>query len=186
MKLNLGSGKLLKDGFTNVDILDMDFDSIMGADGKKAEYVKADIRELPFKDNTAEYVEMMSVIEHIPFLEVLPTMQEIHRVMKPEGKLVLLTDNFDGVAIDWIRAVMAGGITIRVLETVFGNQEHEGEFHKSGFNPNLLYEVLNGAGFKKIEIQNIPQNAPVPQFGTVPAQPNKFIRTDQLYARAKK
>jgi len=176
MKLNLGSGKLLRKGFTNVDILNL----------KEKNYVKADIRKLPFKDNSADYVEMMSVLEHIPFRQVIPTLQEVHRVMKPKATIVLLTDNFDAVAIDWIRAVMAGRLNERVLETVYGNQKHKGEFHRSGFNPKLLHEALSSAGFYSIKIQNIPQNSPIPQFGTLPAQPNKFIRTDQLYAKAVK
>ena len=176
MKLNLGSGTILKSGFINVDIIDQ----------KAKNYVKADIRKLPFKDDYADYVEMMSVLEHIPFREVTDTLKEIRRVMKWGAELVLLTDNFDCVAVDWIRAVMDGRMGEEIMETVFGNQKHDGEFHKSGFNPKLLYEALSNAGFHNIRIQNVPQNTPVPQFGTVPAEPDKFIRTDQLYAKAVK
>jgi predicted SAM-dependent methyltransferase len=174
MKLNLGCGNILRKGFKNVDILDI----------KASNYVKADIRRLPFKDSSVDYVEMMSVLEHLPFREVASTLKEIYRVMKLGSEIVILTDNFDGVAIDWIRAVMAGRVGEEVMETVYGNQKHKGEFHKSAFNPRLLHEALANVGFGDIKIQNIPQNSPIPQFGTVPAQPDKFIRTDQLYARA--
>src|SRR3972149_5524962 len=126
MKLNLGCGTQQKKGFVNVDNY---------VEGKKGyEFVKADIRKLPFEDNTVEYVEMMSVLEHLPYRDTITALDEIYRVMRPGAELVLLTENFDGLAMSWIRMCMEGFNPqeyIDTVETIYGNQLNDGEFHKA-------------------------------------------------------
>lgn len=73
MKINLGCGKLHKQGYINADIVepaDVLFDVEMG---------------IPYKDNNFERVEADNVIEHIgdKFIFV---MNEIYRVLEKEGE----------------------------------------------------------------------------------------------------
>lgn len=177
--LNLGCGLRQRKGFINVD-------NYVEKSGK-AKFVKADIRKLPFENDYADYVEMMSVLEHIPFNDVLKVLAEISRVMKPGAELVIQTENFDGIALDWARMCMEGWNPqeyMNVMETVYGNQRHEGEFHKTAFNPRFMDACLRAVGFRIKSMANYPKNSPIPEFGTVPADPKRFLRSDQLLAVA--
>lgn len=184
MKLNLGSGVRLFPGYTNVDILDKKH--VKG----KAKYVQADIRKLPFKDSSVDQAEMYSVIEHFPFREVEGVFKEVYRVLKKGGKLIIKTDDFDGVAIDWIRMRM-GSFKLEdyqsVMETVYGNQQHGGEFHKTCMTPEFLNWALNKAGFKKGIITKLPKNMPIKRVGGMfKPDDDKVYRNDQILVEAEK
>lgn len=82
-KLNLGSGEDYKEGFVNVDWQPL---------------TKADVEHnlntfpYPFEDNHFDYIEAFHVLEHLdrPF----DVMRELHRLLKPEGKLVVKVPHF--------------------------------------------------------------------------------------------
>lgn len=184
IKLNLGSGIRLFPGYINVDILDKKH--VVG----KAKYVQADIRKLPFKDNYADQIEMFSVIEHFPFREVTDVLTEVYRVLKPKGKLIIVTDDFDGIAVDWIR-MRIDEFTLEdyqnVMETVYGNQQHDGEFHKSCMTPDFLNWALAKAGFTKGTMKRFHKFTPVVLVGGMfPIKKGMVYRNDQLFVEAEK
>ena len=188
MKLNLGSGARLKKGFTNVDILTEE--EVRQVCKVKAKYVQADIHKLPFEDNFADYVEMYTVIEHIPFREVVDVLKEIRRVMKNDAKMVIVTDDFDGIARDWqsmrLERLRKGSFDLQtyvnVMETVYGSQRYGGDEHKSCMTPDFLNWALVQAGFKKGNFTIYGKNTPVPKIGTEPARKDKVFRADMLVA----
>lgn len=55
--------------------------------GKKADLRKADATRLPFSDNTFDCIYSFGVIHHIP--EAERVLAEVHRVLKPGGKVML-------------------------------------------------------------------------------------------------
>lgn len=57
----------------------------------KSECVVGSILEIPFPDNTFDFVVSSEVIEHTP--DPYKALHEIHRVLKPGGKMVLSTPN---------------------------------------------------------------------------------------------
>ena len=57
----------------------------------KASFVNCDARNLPFKDSTFDVVTCFHVIEHIE--DGLTVLEEIHRVLKTGGWLLLVTPN---------------------------------------------------------------------------------------------
>lgn len=75
MKLNLGCGNDIREGYVNLDRA-----SLPGVD------VVHDLNKLPlpFKDDQFDYVLCKDIIEH---LEYIPVLAEIHRIMKPGGIL---------------------------------------------------------------------------------------------------
>jgi SAM-dependent methyltransferase len=82
-KLNLGCGRFPKPGFVNVDWVDTP-----GVD------VVHDLTRLPypFEDGQFERIEADHVIEHLA--SVFDVMREFHRLLKPNGLLVLRVPHF--------------------------------------------------------------------------------------------
>ncbi len=72
MKLNLGCGKDIKQGYVNIDKVFLEGVNII-----------CDIEELPFKNNVFDKILCKHVLEHINNL--IDIMTEIHRVLKEEG-----------------------------------------------------------------------------------------------------
>ena len=82
-KLNFGSGEFRKEGYVNVD-----WNPLSNPD------VAHDLNVMPypFEDNTFDLVEAVHVLEHLdrPF----SVMKELHRILKPEGKLLIKVPHF--------------------------------------------------------------------------------------------
>ena len=95
MKLNLGCGDNLLDGYINVDKYD------------KAADVQADITELPYEDNSVDKIVAYQVIEHVPYNLNDKLFAEIYRVLKPAGTAILETPDIDVVAVK----ILQEGIT---------------------------------------------------------------------------
>ena len=74
MKLNVGCGRNLLEGWINLD--------------KTGGDIKADLNErLPFEDNSATHILMSHVLEHIQ--NPLPMMEELYRIAKPGCLMVV-------------------------------------------------------------------------------------------------
>jgi SAM-dependent methyltransferase len=132
VKLNLGSGgsPITDDGWTNVDLY---------ADAD----VKADMLDLPYEDGAVEEIHCAHALEHLAAAEIHPALIEWLRVLKPGGKLTVVVPNMDFIAAVWLHA----GDRAYAHHLIFGSQEHEGEFHKSGWRPGDMNSDLVGAGF---------------------------------------
>ena len=75
LAINLGSGYTnLSDDVYNVDLLPYDSVNVI-----------CDIENLPFKDNSIDYILNVAVLEHVP--NAPAAIAEIYRVLKPGGKL---------------------------------------------------------------------------------------------------
>ena len=82
-KLHLGCGEIKKEGYVNVDWKDSTNPDVV-----------YDLNKLPysFGSNTFEVIEAIHVLEHLdkPF----EVMRELHRILKPEGKLLIKVPHF--------------------------------------------------------------------------------------------
>lgn len=77
MKLDLGCGRLVKEGFVGCDKFPT-----------SEEILKIDMDEkLPFKDNSIEEVYMDNSLEHVRNYDF--TLMEIHRILKSGGKITI-------------------------------------------------------------------------------------------------
>jgi SAM-dependent methyltransferase len=80
IKLNLGSGRIQKTGFTNIDLVQI-------IDGNKKQLVDVvmdlDKAPLPYEDNSVDEICAENVLEHINDLK--HTMNECWRVLKVGG-----------------------------------------------------------------------------------------------------
>lgn len=86
LKLNLGSGLRPQPGCVNIDNRpevnpDIILDITTG---------------LPFPDNSVDRVFAYDILEHIPIGKTVPLIEEIYRVLKPNGVLEHFTPSTDG------------------------------------------------------------------------------------------
>jgi len=110
IKLNIGSGRNLASGFINIDAFST-LKKIKAAykhekkkTPKGAKFVQAKVQNLPFRDNYANYVESIDMIEHIPMGDLSKAFAEMYRVLKPKGMLRVMTTSFDDVVRSWLDA----------------------------------------------------------------------------------
>lgn len=126
MRLNLGCGHEPLEGWTNVD-----------AYAEQADII-GDIRELQFED--VEDVLMVHVLEHFSWRETRQVLARVHGWMRKGGQLIVEVPDMQtitGEAMlnpDWIRYL-------------YGSQEHEGEYHRTGFTAHSLSMHLHATGF---------------------------------------
>jgi len=80
MKLNLGSGNDYRKGYVNVDRVKM----------PKVDFVH-DLNDLPlpFKDNSAEEIRLIHVLEHLKKQSLKKFFDELYRICKPNGLIFI-------------------------------------------------------------------------------------------------
>ena len=144
MRLNLGSGTDVREGFTNVDIRQLD-----GID------VVADARKLPFGDNEAELILGQDLIEHVPYLEVEDTLKEWFRVLSPNGVIELRTPDFSKIMRAFISRRLPEDEGFRLF---FGDQSpeaggYEAGGHKSGKSMLQWLETMKRLGFDNVTVE---------------------------------
>lgn len=132
LKLDIGAGATRRDvDYTTVDRYYPETD------------VRADMWALPFPDESVTDIWCEHALEHIPMVQVPPTLKEFYRVLQPGGRAIISVPNFDYIARYWL----TGDNRQWAEMMVFGNQAHEGEFHKCAFTAMLLRSDLEAAGF---------------------------------------
>ena len=77
IRLNIGSGPKKREGWVNVDI-----------SKKYKPEVVASVLKLPFKSSSVDEIFTQHMLEHIQDFEA--AMREMHRVLKPGGKLTII------------------------------------------------------------------------------------------------
>jgi len=87
MKINLGCGKDIREGWVNVDRVKIDGVDIVH-DLNKFPY--------PFKSNSADYISMKHILEHLD--DIPKVMEEIHRILKPYGKVEIIVPYYKSTA----------------------------------------------------------------------------------------
>lgn len=200
IQLNIGCGIHHFKGFINVDkFITKEFleKEIASKDEwaknivieKGSEFVQADVCKLPFKDNFADYIESIDMIEHLPMREVQRAFNEMCRVLKPGGKMCIFTTNFDGLAQQWVDTIKDKEfdevVYIDLAEVIYGNQHGPGNFHTVPINPAYANKLLQKAGFKSANLGLYPRGInQLPPLKTQKANPLYGLRSDCLYIEA--
>lgn len=96
--------------------------------------VRAYMWDMPFEDNTLDGIICLSALEHISKFQVMPTLAEFERVLKPGAYFAILTPDLDWVCKRWLEEPNVNWN----LDLIFGDQTHEGQFHKTGFTEDIF------------------------------------------------
>lgn len=195
-KLNIGCGLYHVKGFINIDYhltkemveKQIKMGNKVAKIEKGSEYLKADVMDLPFEDDSIDYIETIDMIEHLPFRSVGRALSEMRRVLKPKCKLRMLTVNFDTLAQEWVDDIKGKQFDpkryIDLMESIYGNQLHSGEFHKIAFNPIFLSAMFDATKWSKYKITSYPRFSAVPKFEATPFPKGSVMRTEALLVEA--
>lgn len=176
VNVNLGCGTHIVEGWVNID-------NYIGADTPY--FLQGDCREIPLENNSVDYLLCDNVLEHLPMCDVIPVIHEIKRVLKKGGRAVLIVPDFKNAVeswlkIDWDQAFNPIFFTY-LSEPIYGNQAHEGEYHKTPFTAGFFAYILKVAGFKDVKIIFHPQFGDSPNYPGV-RSPHANLRTAEIVA----
>lgn len=138
LKLNLGAGNDIKEGWRNLDIT-----------FAPPNYI--DIAEpLPFADATVDIIYSSHTVEHVDSPTALRFFDECFRVLKPGGVVRIAVPSVSQIAaqadqqyLDWLGTSGFGEPTLRsALRNIVLNHGH-----KSCWSFDILESVLCAAGF---------------------------------------
>ncbi len=142
MKINIGSGEVRFDGYTNVDVReDCGADIIAHAD------------DLPFTDGSVEAIIAHDIYEHVPRTLAPSLLAEWHRVLRSGGELNLRCPNMHALAVQLTYWHDKPSRQLDdLLNNIFGGHlwGPDGCFdqHHYGYSPTTLRLNLEAAGFE--------------------------------------
>jgi 2-polyprenyl-3-methyl-5-hydroxy-6-metoxy-1,4-benzoquinol methylase len=113
--------------------------NLLGLVGQKcdSEKIVGSVLQIPFADNTFDYIVNTEVIEHTPVpMQVIP---ELYRVLKPAGVLVLTVPN----RIWYFSIVIANALKLRPYEG-FENWVHWGQLQRCFKECGFKIEKIKG------------------------------------------
>jgi ubiquinone/menaquinone biosynthesis C-methylase UbiE len=150
IKLNLGCGDKILQGYINVDVTSE-------RAGNKPDIV-CDIRNLnKFSDNYADEILAVHVVEHFWRWEVVKILTEWVRVLKPGGKMILECPNLKSACEEFLRkpdlASQPGQEGQRTMWVFYGDPGWADPLmvHRWGYTPLSLAQVMNQSGLKDLK-----------------------------------
>ena len=201
VRVNLGCGINILKGFINVDKFITEEELKEGVRTREgvwknaifpegAEFLQADMVDLPFEDNSVDYVECLEALEHVQYKDVEKAVMEMYRILKPGGELALSVPDMDDMTHVWQEQIATRDwdpyAFFGLVQQFYGNQIHKGEFHTAAFNENYLRGMLNAIGFDedKIEIDARKHNEKVPTFKGARWDPDMVLIIGMLTVKA--
>jgi SAM-dependent methyltransferase len=121
--------------------------TLLGIDLQRTNCVDllADATRLPFKDGSFDYVSSSHVIEHFSHRFTDLVLCEWVRVLKKGGEIDIRCPDLR------IRAFLFFlNPNSQNIHHIYGEQDHDGNFHKNGFTYKSLKCTLNNAGIKDV------------------------------------
>ena len=140
MKINLGSGKDYREGWTNIDV-----------NSRFKPDILQDIREIDFDEGTVDEILAQDVIDHVTFMEAKALLRKCFKWLKPRGILNIHTPNLKtlGLEASW------GNET--ALEFLYGtrgegNTAYETNITRWCYSPSSLTDILERLGFQCLRV----------------------------------
>lgn len=140
MRLDIGCGIYKREGFTGVDV-----DPSVNPD------ICSPMWYIPLADNTVDEIYSSHALEHVTKFQVVPTLLEWKRLLKPGGQAVIQVPD-----LEWCcRAWLSHPQTDWWMDTIFGMCTTEGEQHRTGFTTLIMMDYLAQAGLYVVMNQTV-------------------------------
>lgn len=122
----------------------LDCRAILGVD------IIADFEKtLPLSSNEFDLVFSQFALEHISWRKVPDFIKEIHRILKPTGKALIVTADLRAQCQYILKKPEW---TFAEVETIFGSQDFGENAHKSSMSQELAMKVFRDAGFNNVQV----------------------------------
>jgi len=139
LRLNLGCGRDIKPGYINID--DRSFPGVNRVCNvfEPGLYAAGSVDEIFAKD----------ILEHCPRRSVKSVLANWVVLLKPGGVITIICPNLRLLATRWMRGELT---TEQYVRQVYGEQDHDGNTHRNGFDGELLTQYLRGAGVRSVTV----------------------------------
>ncbi|WP_010479159.1 class I SAM-dependent methyltransferase [Thermococcus zilligii] len=135
--------------------------------GSKVEFVKGDAKELPFENNSFDYVLFIDSLVHFEPRELNQVFKEVARVLKPGGRFILQFTDLRGLLPVLINGTVVGAeywisrvLTDEEEKTVLIEFQSEKESFRVRFNVwgKTAVEMLAKLYFGQIHSENLNEH----------------------------
>lgn len=151
IKLNLGCGKDIREGYINLDI-----------DPISDKVLKHDVEDLSdFADNSVSEVLAFDIIEHFPQRRINPIIKEWCRVLRPGGKLIIQTPDIEVIFSDYYKQAQTGKITWARFSTILHGKDEPFQTHYVSLSFQWLKEILEQYNMTGVTKEKTAQNMKV-------------------------
>ena len=98
-----------------------------------------------YADGSVDEIRASKCLEHLPRTDIMPTLFEWHRVLRPGGMLTVIVPDCEAAVQAWIAS---DDPFHAAAHSVWGLQNRPGNYHHFGFFGSGLRLVLERAGFE--------------------------------------
>jgi len=164
MKLHIGCGKNIKEGYVNID------GYVEGP-----EIVNMSILDMKYEDNSVDEILAEHLFEHIPYKDEEQLFKECFRLLKKGGKLIVetpdmewLCEHFLNGKDDFIEFYKVGSLDHyfghgrstdhrwgMITTHFFGNQNGGGQFHYNGYTEQKFIAIGKIIGFSNCSVSKL-------------------------------
>lgn len=157
-RVYLGCGDSWKSGFVNVDARRPR--NFVGSDDTM--FIQADVTQLTeiFEVESVDLIRAEMLVEHIPQVQLPEFFYQCWTVLKPSGRLELLTPDFEAIVSSFVEMRQKGynrtefeKMAHILLNSFAGMTVYD--CHKSLIYRDYLQDILESEGFTNIRFQNI-------------------------------
>lgn len=134
-RLNIGCGKFPLEGYINIDMREQG-PQIYNRDIWTAQFL------------VYEETRMDHVLEHFSWRETVPLLKRVRYWMDTGALLRVEVPDMEAILDNW----RSNDDWLRYL---YGSQQHDGEYHKTGFTRATLLTAIHDAGFRDITVAKI-------------------------------
>jgi predicted SAM-dependent methyltransferase len=142
LMLHIGSGDGKMKGYINVDLFNKNAEAPWNAE------------HLPLNDCVVSIIQCHQTIEHFDYHKLPAIVAEWYRVLKPQGSVHITTPDI----VASCKMVVDNPSNKWMLARLFGNQSHDGQFHKWGFTVEEFGTLFGFAGFSVVEVGRYLEN----------------------------
>jgi len=147
LKLNLGCGEDIREGYCNIDIRDLPNVDIV-----------CDVSQLPFEPGTVDEILASDIYEHVSHRDSLDLLKHWSDLLKEDGVLIIRAPCLDVILQYLLNASNLDQIQTGI-EALYGGQDYAENTHRNICQTNLTALHLESVGMKnivyKIESTNI-------------------------------
>lgn len=145
MKIDIGCGEFKREGYAGVDLLA----------GEGVDFVVDVTKEaLPFEDCSVDAVSTSHFLEHITYDDAVKVLSEAHRVLRKGGEIEIVVPNFPRL-LELFLAAEFENKWVWWIQTIFGNQDSAGQYHKDGYDADKLHLTLEALEFVEIAVEEV-------------------------------